>query len=72
MFSFFTQLEIYSLLSIRTIRLAVIMFAKKMLSEKDISKKIYDLLGYFRSISFYSDQIMPKSISHPPKYARMS
>jgi len=71
MFSFFTQLEIYSLLLIRTIRLAVIMFTKKISSKKDSSKKIYDLLRHYQSVSFYPKQIMSKSIGCPLKYARM-
>ena len=72
MISFFTQLEIYSLLSMLTIGLATIILAKKILEKKDILRKIYDSLRCFLPISVYSSQMMPKSISHPPKYARMS
>lgn len=60
MVSFFTHLEIYSLLSIQTICFAVIIFAKKISGKKDNLKKIYDLSGYFCLILFCSKQLISK------------
>ena len=70
MFSFFTQLEIYSLLLIQAIGLAVISFAKKISGKKDSSKKIYDLLEHFQSLLVYSGQKISRDTDLLLKYAR--
>lgn len=61
MVSFFTHLEIYSLLSIQTICFAIITFLKKISEKKDNLKKKYDLSEYFCLALFCSNRLTFKN-----------
>ncbi len=69
MVSFFTHLEIYSLLSLLAISFTVVIFAKRMLDKQDNLKKICDLLRHFSFVLFYAGQSMFKTLIVAVAYA---